>query len=100
VTALVDVTLGAPVNGTLELAGPKRYRFDEIVGQFLSATPDGRQVVTDTQARYFGARLEEQSLVPIGNSRIGVTLFEDWLSHSAGMTESSAGRYVQYHGQA
>ena len=80
--ALLDVTLGAPVNGIIDLAGPERFRFDEIIRQFLSATQDTRQVVTDTHARYFGAKLDEQSLVPRGNSRIGATRFEEWLSHS------------------
>ena len=55
VAALVDVTLRAPVNGIIDLAGPERFRFDEIIRQFLSATQDTRQVVTDTHARYFGA---------------------------------------------
>jgi uncharacterized protein YbjT (DUF2867 family) len=82
VAVLVDVTLGAPVNGIIELAGPDRFRFDEIIRQFLSATQDTRQVVRDTHARYFGAKLDEESLVPRGNSRIGATRFKDWLSHS------------------
>ena len=82
VAALVDVTLGAPVNGIIDLAGPERFRFDEIIRQFLSATQDTRQFVTDMHARYFGAKLDEQSLVPRGNSRIGATRFEEWLSHS------------------
>jgi uncharacterized protein YbjT (DUF2867 family) len=82
VAALVDVTLGAPVNGIIDVAGPERFRFDDIIRQFLSATQDTRQVVIDTPARYFGAKLDEQSLVPIGNSRIGATRFKDWLSHS------------------
>jgi uncharacterized protein YbjT (DUF2867 family) len=90
VAALVDVTLGAPANGIIDLAGPGRFRFDEISRQFLTATQDTRQVVTDTQARYFGAKLEEQSLVPLGNSLIGATRFEDWLSHSTGRKERAA----------
>jgi uncharacterized protein YbjT (DUF2867 family) len=82
VAELVDVTLGAPVNGIIDLAGPERFRFDEIIPQFLSATQDTRQVVTDMHARYFGAKLDEESLIPRGNSHIGATRFEDWLSHS------------------
>jgi uncharacterized protein YbjT (DUF2867 family) len=80
--ALVDVTLGAPVNGIIDLAGPERFRFDEIIPQFLSATQDTRQVVRDMNARYFGAKLDEQSLVPRGNSHIGTTHYKDWLGHS------------------
>lgn len=82
VSALADVTLGTPVNGMIDVAGPEPFRFDEISRQFLSATQDTRQVVTDHHAHYFGARLEEQSLVPKGNSRLGTTRFEDWLSRS------------------
>jgi uncharacterized protein YbjT (DUF2867 family) len=82
VAALVDVTLGAPVNGIIDLAGPERFRFDEIIRQFLSATRHTRQVVTDMHARYFGAKVDEQSLIPTSNSHIGATRFEDWLSHS------------------
>ena len=81
VAGLVDVTLGAPVDGIIDLAGPERFRFDEIIRQFLSATQDTRQVVIDTHARYFGAKLNEPSLIPRGNSHIGATRFKDWLSH-------------------
>ncbi len=80
--ALADVTVGAPVNGTVEIAGPERVRLDELVGRFLSATQDPRQVVTDVHARYFGVELNDQSLTPGDNPRIGSTRFEDWLSHS------------------
>ena len=80
---LVDITLGAPVNGIIDVAGPERFRFEEITRRFLSATQETRQVVTDINARYFGAKLDEQSLVPSGNSHLGATRFEDWLSASA-----------------
>ncbi len=62
--ALADVTLGAPVNGTVELAGPERLRLDELVRRFLSANQDARQVVADVHARYFGVELNDQSLNP------------------------------------
>lgn len=77
--ALIDITLGAPVNGIIDLAGPERFRFEEIIHQFLSATHDSRQVVVDSQARYFGAALNDQ-LVPQGNSLIGSTRFSNWLN--------------------
>jgi len=80
--ALADVTLGAPVMGTIELAGPEQFRLDELVRRFLSATQDPRQVVTDVHARYFGAELNDHSLVPGDNPRIATTPFEDWLSRS------------------
>lgn len=79
---LADLTLGAPVNGTVELAGPERIGLDELVRRFLSAKHDPRQVVADIHARYFGAELNDQSLTPGDNPRIGPTRFEDWLSQS------------------
>jgi uncharacterized protein YbjT (DUF2867 family) len=80
--ALADVALGAPVNGTVELAGPERLRLDELVRRFLSANQDARQVVADVHARYFGVDLNDQSLTPGDNPRIAPTRFEDWLSRS------------------
>jgi len=81
--ALVDVTLSAPANGMVDLAGPERLRLDELVRQYLSAIKDTRQVITDIKAPYFGAELSEDSLVPIGaNPRLGSTRFADWLVKS------------------
>jgi len=80
--ALADVTLGAPVNSTIELAGPERIGLDELVRRFLKAKQDARQVVADVHARYFGAELNDQSLTPGKNPRIGATRFEDWLRRS------------------
>lgn len=80
VAALVDVVLGPPANGGIDLAGPSRFHFDDVVRQFLKATRDARQVVTDEQARYFGAQLVTDALVPLGESRVGTTRFEDWLT--------------------
>jgi len=48
----------------------------------LSAKQDARHVVTDVHARYFGIDLNDQSLTPGDNPRIGPTRFEDWLSRS------------------
>jgi uncharacterized protein YbjT (DUF2867 family) len=78
--ALVDVVVGAPLNGMVEVAGPERLPLDKLVGRFLSATRDPREVVTDVHARYYGLELNDQSLTPGDNPRIGPTRFEDWLS--------------------
>jgi uncharacterized protein YbjT (DUF2867 family) len=80
--ALADVAVGKPVNGTVELAGPEPIRLDELVRRFLSANRDARKVTTDVHARYFGTELNDQSLTPGDNPRIGPTRFEDWLSRS------------------
>ena len=80
--AMADVTLGKPVNGTIEIAGPERVRLNELVGRYLKATNDPREVVTDVHAHYFGAELNDQSLVPGDNPRIGAIRFEEWFSQS------------------
>ena len=80
--ALAEVTLAAPVNGMIEIAGPERLGLDELVRRFLRAKQDARQVVTDVQAQYFGIDVNDQSLTPGGNPRIGPTRFDDWLRRS------------------
>ena len=80
--ALADVAVAAPVNGTIELAGPEAFPFDELVRRVLLAKNDPRQVTADVDARYFGARLDEHSLTPGDNPRLAPTRFEDWLSAS------------------
>lgn len=83
--ALTRVVLEPPVNGIVEIAGPEKIRQDEFVRKFLRATGDARTVVTDPKARYFGTELNDQSLTPGANARLGVTRFEDWLSRSLGL---------------
>ena len=62
--AVADAALGAPLNGTIEIAGPERLPLSEMVARYLKATNDPREVVSDPQARYFGARLDDRTLVP------------------------------------
>jgi uncharacterized protein YbjT (DUF2867 family) len=82
VAALTEVTLAAPVNGTVEVAGPEAMPLDELVRRFLRATQDTRKVVPDVHARYFGSVLDDQSLTPGKNPRLGAIRFEDWLAQS------------------
>jgi uncharacterized protein YbjT (DUF2867 family) len=82
--ALADIAVSKPVNGTVELAGPEPIRMDELVRRFLAATRDARQVTTDAQARYYGAVLDDRSLTPGDNPRLGPTRFEGWLSQRHG----------------
>ena len=79
VAALTEVTLATPVNGTVEVAGPEAMPLDELVRRFLRATQDTRKVVPDVHARYFGSVLDDQSLTPGQNPRLGTIRFEDWL---------------------
>jgi uncharacterized protein YbjT (DUF2867 family) len=80
---MADVALAEPLNGTVELAGPEPIRQDDLVRQFLSATGDARKVVTDPKALYFGIAMNDQSLTPGDNPRLGPTRFADWLRQNA-----------------
>ncbi len=83
VAAIVaEVALAAPRNGIVEIAGPERAPFNEIVARWLKAVGDPRQVVRDPEARYFGGRVEERSLVPLGEARLGRIVFDEWLRRS------------------
>lgn len=88
--ALADVAVKEPLNGTVELAGPEPIRLDELVRRFLSATRDARKVTTDVNALYFGTKLNDQSLTPGNNPRIGPTRFEDWLSRTIPQGEATS----------
>src|SRR5919198_1052305 len=77
-----DVALAAPRNGIVEIAGPERAPFNEIVARYLKAIGDPRTVVRDPEARYFGGRVEERSLVPLGEARLGRLGLEEWLRRS------------------
>ncbi|CCE04612.1 NmrA family protein [Bradyrhizobium sp. STM 3843] len=81
--ALAGVTLGAPVNGVVELAGPDRFSLDEFGRKYLTTKKDPRKVVADVHARYFGAELDDRSLTPGSNPRLGLVRFEDWLARPA-----------------
>lgn len=80
--AMADAAVGAPINGTVEIAGPERVGLAELVQLFLSATKDPRKVIADAHARYFGVELNDQSLIPGANPRIGPTRFVNWLAQS------------------
>jgi uncharacterized protein YbjT (DUF2867 family) len=81
--AVGRIAVGAPVNGIVDIAGPEQFRLDALIREGLSARQDPRQVVTDSQARYFGALLSEGTLVPAGEARLGETRFQEWLGQPA-----------------
>ena len=77
--AVGRIAVGTPVNGIVEVAGPKPYSFHELIRYGLSAHDDSRRVVADPDARYFGTTLGDTSLLPGENAQLGETRFEDWL---------------------
>jgi uncharacterized protein YbjT (DUF2867 family) len=88
--SVADGALGPPRRGVVEIAGPERAAFDEIVARYLKAVGDPREVVSDPEARYYGARVEEWSLVPLGEARLGRIGLDEWLQRSpAGVSAGS-----------
>jgi uncharacterized protein YbjT (DUF2867 family) len=83
VAAIVaDVALAAPHYGIVEIAGPERAPFNEFVARYLKAIGDPREVVSDPEARYFGGRVDDYSLVPLGEARLGRIGLDEWLRRS------------------
>ena len=82
-SAVAGVATGWPLSGIVEVGGPERFHFDELIRRGLGARKDSREVVADPHARYFGTELGERSLVPDDGARLGETRFDDWLNSSA-----------------
>jgi uncharacterized protein YbjT (DUF2867 family) len=80
--ALADIAAGPPANGTVEIAGPEAIPLNELAREVLSAKQDPRLIVADRHARYFGAELDDRSLIPGPGARIGSLTFGDWLRQS------------------
>jgi len=76
---VADVAQAPPRNGIVEIAGPERAPFNAIVARYLKDVGDPREVVKDPEARYWGGRVEERSLVPLGEARLGHIGLEEWL---------------------
>jgi uncharacterized protein YbjT (DUF2867 family) len=81
-SAVGRICVGSPVDDIVEVAGPQLFRLEELIRRFLRERRDPREVITDPQARYFGAELEERTLVPGEDARLAETRFEDWLSQA------------------
>jgi uncharacterized protein YbjT (DUF2867 family) len=82
-SAVARISVGSPVNGIVEVAGPEQFRLDELIRRGLRERGDAREVITDPHARYFGAKLNERTLVPGDDASLAETRLQDWLSRSA-----------------
>jgi uncharacterized protein YbjT (DUF2867 family) len=81
-TAVGKIAVSPPVNGTVEIAGPEQFRVDELVRRHLAQLGDAREVIADPNARYAGAKLNDTTLVPANNARLGETRYETWLNQT------------------
>jgi uncharacterized protein YbjT (DUF2867 family) len=78
-SAIGRIAMSSPVNTTVEIGGPEQFRLDELVRRDLAARKDPRDVISDPQARYYGIKVSERTLLPNDDARLGATRFEDWL---------------------
>jgi uncharacterized protein YbjT (DUF2867 family) len=88
-TAVGQIAIGSPVNGTVEIGGPEKFRLDEFIRRYLVVRKDPREVVTDPHARYYGVEVSERTLVPNDDAQLGETRFETWLSQPTGQIQST-----------
>ena len=90
--AVASVSVGSPMNGIVEVAGPQQFRLDDLVRRKLSVRGDPRDVVADPRARYFGAALSERILIPGDDAALGEISFVDWL----GLSVNTPGQLLRY----
>jgi uncharacterized protein YbjT (DUF2867 family) len=82
-SALARAAVGAPAGGIVEIAGPDRFRLDELIRARLGASADPREVIADPHAAYFGITPGERTLLPGGDADIAEISYQDWLSQPA-----------------
>ena len=89
-SAVGRTAVGPPVNGTVEIGGPEQFRLDELVRRRLATLKDSREVIADPHARYSGAEVNDQTLVPGKDAQLGETRFETWLTQPAAKMAAAA----------
>lgn len=89
-TAVGNVAVEVPVNGVVETGGPEKFRLDELVRRRLAQLNDPREVITDPNALYAGAKIDDRTLVPGKDARLGETRLETWLAQSAGTSATKS----------
>jgi len=89
-SAVARVAVEAPLNGTVEIAGPEAFRLDELIRRRLRELNDPREVISDPDARYSGAKVDELTLVPGKGARLGETSLETWLAQPAAKMAAAA----------
>ena len=82
-SAVAEISVRPPVKGTVEVAGPERFLLDELVRRVLTTRDDSRDVIADPEARYFGARLGERTLLPGDDAILATTPFDEWLGRAS-----------------
>ncbi len=81
--AMAETALAAPANAIVDVAGPDKARFIDLIGKYLKANNDSRQVVASDDMKYFGVALKDDSLCPLGKAKLGATRLEDWMRKAA-----------------
>jgi uncharacterized protein YbjT (DUF2867 family) len=89
---LSRIATSSPVKRTIEIGGPEKFRLDEIARRALAAFHDPREVISDPQARYYGIRVGERTLVPGDDARLGATRFGDWLMQATKPVAKAGGK--------
>jgi uncharacterized protein YbjT (DUF2867 family) len=89
-SAVGDVAVGQPINGTVEIGGPEQFHLDELIRLYLAQFNDPREVIPDPNAGYYGVKVSERTLVPGKDARLSKTRFETWLTQPAAKTAAAA----------
>ena len=91
-SAVARIAVAAPLNATVEVAGPERKPLEQFIRQLFAARKDTRQVIVDPNALYYAAKVDDRSLVPGGQAQLGKIRFEDWLTRGSALPAHSVAK--------